>query len=90
MNTHEKIALEQIGYALDWVVGSYRDDMKDGTIKKMPSRVDLIDDVYEQLMHWTHTETGLSSEPTYQVRLAGKDFIISRITEMLKVKMRNK
>jgi hypothetical protein len=50
----------------------------------MPPLDELISDVYEQVMNWTHTEFGLYSKPVHQVRFAGKDFIMSYITDKIK------
>lgn len=86
MNIHEQKALEQIHYAYEWVVGSYQDDVKEGIVDEMPSKETLLFDIYEQVMHWTHTELGLYSEPVHQIRFSGRSFIISNIEALLKIK----
>jgi hypothetical protein len=84
MNKNQIIALEQIDNAFEWVIGSYKNDIEDNKIAKMPSKEELLNDIYEQLMNWTHTEFSLHSTPIYRVRLAGKDFITSAIKDKLK------
>lgn len=84
MNKNQRLAVEQIEFALDWVVACYKDDIQEGIIDTMPSLDELISNVYEQVMNWKHTEFGLYSEPVRQVRFAGKDFIMSYLTDKIK------
>jgi hypothetical protein len=84
MNKNKTLAAQQIELALDWVVGSYKHDREDGIIDTMPTLDELISDVYEQVMNWTHTEFGIHSKPVHQARFAGKDFIMSYITDKIK------
>lgn len=86
MNSHEKVALEQINLAYAWVIGSYEDDIKDGIVEKMPTKRVIANEIYEQVMNWTHTEMGLHSEPVHQARFAGKDFIVSEIGKLVGIK----
>lgn len=79
----KEVALQQIILAVDWIVGSYHDDIKEGLIKKKPSRALMADEVYEHIMHWTLTEWGIYSEPNIYLRLAGKDFIMTNIAQQV-------
>jgi hypothetical protein len=81
----KEVALEQIKLAVDWIVGSYDEDIEDGLIKRRPSRALMADEIYEHLMHWTLTEFGIYSEPNIYMRLAGSDFIKANIAQQIAI-----
>lgn len=75
----QEVALEQIKLAVDWVVGDYHDMLKDGLIKKIPPKPQMVEEVYECIMNWTLTDLGIDDKATTYLRLAGKDFIMENI-----------
>jgi hypothetical protein len=75
----QEVALKQIKLAVDWVVGDYQDMVKQGLIKKKPTKNQMIEEVYECIMNWTLTDLSISDKPTTYLRLAGKDFIMENI-----------
>lgn len=78
MNKHQKTACLRIMEEINWIIGGYENAISDGHIEKMPTREDLIQEIYGAV-----TSDGAHQDVVKEIRLAGKKFIIERIEKRL-------
>lgn len=83
MNSNQKEAYRQVVHASNWIVGGYENAIMDGEMDEMPSRVQLIDEIYWQVMNCFSTEGRIVNMQVPEVRFAGKKFIMERIENRL-------
>ena len=77
MNKHQKIAAKQVKYAIDYIVGGYENSIQDGHMEQndMPSKEQLVDEIYDEMMNCTFGPGSCRNHPTEEVKFAGTEFI---------------
>ena len=82
---HEKIAVRNIRYAVNWIVGGYYNCIQDGYPEYLPTcRKDLADEIYSSAMTNLYRDgyEGYGKAPT-EMRFAGERFCRAYIDWML-------
>lgn len=76
MNKHQKIAAKQVKYAIDYIVGGLENSVQDGYLDEMPSKADMVEDVYSEMMNCSFGPGSChSGRPVEEVKFAGTEFI---------------
>jgi len=83
MNSNQQTAFTQVVHASNWIVGGYENSIQDGELDVMPSRAQLIDEIYWTVTHCFCQEGMIASMEVPEVRFAGKKFIMERIEKRL-------
>lgn len=83
LTSNQKTAFAQVVHATNWIVGGYENAILDGDMEEMPSRVQLIDEIYYQVMNCFSTEDRIVQMQVPEVRFAGKKFIMECIEKRL-------
>lgn len=73
---HEKIAIRNIRYAIDWIVGGYYNSLQDGDLEYLPAgREELVEEIYDSAMSDAYGPgyMGCGKAPK-EMRFAGEKF----------------
>lgn len=74
---HEKIAMRNIRYAIDWIVGGYYNSLQDGYIEDLPeSKENLVEEIYESAMIDAYADGAAHyGRAPREMRFAGEKFV---------------
>lgn len=83
LNTHQKIATEQLQNAYDWIVGGYINTVQDGEAEEMPPVEDMFDEVMEEATTHKYGKGMCSQKPApAAMNFAGKKFLVDTLVEI--------
>lgn len=84
MTKHQRIAANQVKFALEQIVGDYENSISDGHIEYMPSHDELADEIYDGVMNNSYGKGVCHyGHPFDEVRFAGAEFIKNYINNRL-------
>lgn len=83
-NRLQRMALAQVLYATNWIVGGYENSVEDGHIEQVPDYEELFSEIYYEVLHCTNFEGFNGNGPIKEVRFAGTEFIEAHIARRLK------
>lgn len=85
MNVREQTVKKLIKQKINWVVGGYENAVSDKHIEEMPSREQIADEVYQEVIDSKYLEIGAGLMPIQKdIRFLGKQRIKQLIKENLK------
>lgn len=83
LNTHQKIAAEQLQNAYDWIVGGYINTVQDGEAEEMPPVEDMFDEVMGEATTHKYGKGMCSQKPApAAMNFAGKKFLVETLVKL--------
>lgn len=83
MNTHQKVAAEQLENAYNWIVGGYENAVTDGDAEEMPSVEELFNEVMDEATTHLYGKGMCSQKPApAAMNFAGKKFLVETLVSL--------